>query len=613
MMYALLTSLLLAAAPSVVAQSSISITPPPSQNGAAPLSQTLTPSYAGLGIEPTSLYIFTGSNARNNLTYNLLSNLQNYTGVPPHIRIGGNAGDTMLYNSSATGYRFYDNPNSSGNGYSIKTDALYFGPDFWTAMDYLPTGTPITYGLNLAYQGSGWLDAIVEQANASLNSLQNANIVGFEIGNEPDLWNQNGFRPNSDWDAQQYGQEWQQAAQAIYQQVLKPKNIGTNFFEPAATATTATPRGEPFEIKNLLNTGVAFENGAYVAGWNQHDYYYYLDVSPYALTNSILLDLSTTPNQFKAWREQSEQAYNTGKPYYLREMGSVGPEGIQGISDTFANTLWTLNFFLYASTVQVASVQMHYTAFSYGSPWLTIPHQGEQPRVRSSYYAYAALDQIIGAMCNVRIASYTLNNLPQGYANRLGAYHAYSDGNLQSLIAFNTQPANSTDNKNSVNFVYSVPTWAGQTVHISYLTADGADSTDGTTWNGISFDQSGNGTPQTVGKDNTQVVGSDGSLTVAVRDSQAVVVNLGSRIGTANNMRDEGKCQNLATSTSEGNDANPNDPSLAGGGAAAAPTFSSQPDGNNPFYGAAYTTSIPSVVGMTLLTISMGAVVLLTS
>lgn len=604
-----LAAFLFATATSAVAQQSVSLAPPPSQNNAAPLSPVLTPSYAGLGIEPTSLYIFTGAQSRNNLTYNLLMNLQNYSGVPPHIRVGGNAGDTMLYNSSATGFRFYNNPSPSGTGYNTQSDALFFGPDFWTAMDYLPTGTPITYGLNLAYQGDGWLEGIVAQANASLNSLQNANIVGFEIGNEPDLWNQNGFRPNSDWSVQQYGQEWQQAAQAIYQQVLQPKGIGSNFFEPAATATTATPRGEPFEISNLLNTGVAVDNGIYVAGWNQHDYYYYNGVSNYQLTPSLLLDLSTTSDQFKAWREQSEQAYNTGKPYYLREMGSVGPEGIQGISDTFANTLWTLNFFLYASTVQVASVQIHYTAFSYGSPWLTIDHQGEQARVRSSYYAFAAIFQIIGATCNVRVASLTINNVPSSYTNRLASYNAYQDGNLQTLVALNTQPASASSSKASVNFVYSLPSWAGKTVYISTLTADGSDSTDGTMWNGISYDQTGNGTPRQVGQDNTQTVGQDGSLTISVRDSQAVVVNLGSKLGTQNSIRNEGNCQKLATSTSAGNEANPND----GSSAVPAPTFSSQPRGNNPFFGSATSTVVPSVVAISALAVAMGTLVLIAS
>lgn len=592
---------LLAAASSSASAQSISITPPSSQSGASPLSGVISPAYAGMGIEPTSLYAFTGTTQRNNFTYNLLTNLQNYTGVPPHIRVGGNAGDTMLYNSSTKGYTIHQNPNPTGSGYVNPSDLLYYGPAYYRAMDNFPAGTPITYGLNLAYQGSNWVDSIVAQANASLNGVGRVNIVGFEIGNEPDLYTQNGFRTQSGWSASNFGTEWKTAALAIYSNVLKPKGIGTNFFEPPATATTATNRGKPFAIQSLMKTDVAADNGIYIAGWNQHDYYYYINVSTYSLTTDLVLDLSTTTTQFKAWKEQSQQAYNTGKPYYLREMGSVGPTGLQGISDTFANTLWTLNFLLYATTVQVASVQIHMTSESYASPWVPVQAEDTGPRVRSSYYAFAAFDQIIGATCNIRVASYSLSNVPSGYTNRLASYNAYADGKLQTLVALNTLPGSSSSPKGSVDFQYSVPAWTGQTVYISTLTAAGSDATDNTTWNGISYEQSGTGLPTMQdGSSNTMIVGLDGSLTVPVRDSQAIAINLGSKLGTKNSVINSTNCASLAGSRSEGNDADASNTALAGSGGSSVPTFSAAPSANNPFYGAAppSLSFVPSVIGL---------------
>lgn len=44
-----------------------------------------------LGIEPSNLYSYTGGSTTNALSVNLLNNLANYTGAPPHLRIGGNA------------------------------------------------------------------------------------------------------------------------------------------------------------------------------------------------------------------------------------------------------------------------------------------------------------------------------------------------------------------------------------------------------------------------------------------------------------------------------------------------------------------------------------------
>ena len=276
---------------------------------------------------------FTGTNNLNQLTYQLLANLGNFTGVPPHLRIGGNSGDNMLYDPSITGYNLRPNPNPTGQG-STPTDNWFFGPQWFAALDRLPANTPVTYGLNLAYQGSDAAQRILLQANASMNALKNVKVVGLEIGNEPDLFVQNGYR-NSGWSATQYGDEWAAAAQQIYNNVLKPLNISSNFFEPGTTATTATSAGQAFRISNLVNTGVASQNGIYVAGWNQHDYYYYTGVSTFTLTMDYLLDLSNTRNQFGEWAQQAGQAGVTGKPYYLREMGSVGPTGQLGISDAF--------------------------------------------------------------------------------------------------------------------------------------------------------------------------------------------------------------------------------------------------------------------------------------
>lgn len=546
------------------------------------------------------------------LSYNLLNNLQNYTGVPPHIRVGGNAGDTMLYNPDTSDAIIHQNSNPTGAGNTNPTDLLYFGPAFFSAFDFFPENTPITYGLNLAYQGSDWLDRIVQQANASINGVSNVNVVGFEIGNEPDLYQQSGYRTDSGWGVDEFATQWQQAAVAIYNQVLKPKGIGTNFFEPAATATTATTNGQPFRINMLTKTNIALDNGIYVAGWNQHDYYYYVGVSTYQITSERLLDLSTTVSQFTEWVSQSAQAYQTSKRYYLREMGSIGPTGLKGISDTFANTLWTFNFFLYAATVQVSSVQIHATTFSYGSPWQPVDSNsdGSSPHVRSSYYAFAALDQIIGATCNIRIASLDVTE-PAGYQNHIASYNAYADAKLQTLIALNTRPASSAASKGTVNFVYSLPSWAGQTVYISTLTAAGSDATTNTTWNGISYESSGDGTPRVVDSSTqTMRVGSDGSLTVPVRDSQAVVVNLGSKMGSANNVPNTANCNALASSTSEGNDISPNNSSLSGSGGSAAPTFSTPPT-NQPFNAVRIDAMVPGLAAVTLLAVALGSFVII--
>lgn len=525
------------------------------------LSQTLLPSYAGIGIEPSNLPAFTGTTEVNPLTYGCLATLANFTGVPSHLRVGGNTGDNALYSPNATGYTFTNN----ATGPASLTANWYYGPELYTMLDRLPKGTPITFGLNLAYNGSDSVDRIVQQAAATLDLLHNVTVAGFEVGNEPDLYVKNNYRP-AGYSEAQYGAEWIQRVQAIHQRVLTPRNLSSDMFEVAVTATTADQNGHPFRVANLVGDarGLASGNGIYISGWNQHDYtvrtipsalpcaylstlpasradlephcllQYYIGVSGFPMTSDWLLDFDNTYDQFTEWAAQAQQAKVTGKPYYLREMGSIGPEGIQGISDSFANTLWTFNFFLYAATAQVNSVQLHSTQTSYSAPWQPISILNTPPHVRSCYYAYAAIAQLIGAQCSTRVASINPSNTPSGYDGRLAAYAIYTANDLTGLALINSQTSNTSNpTGNSIAFTFSLPELAGQTFYLSHLTAAGTDATSNTTWNGLSFETLPNGKPQLVNDTlQTAVADSSGTVSISVADGSALVANLGSRLGS---------------------------------------------------------------------------------
>ena len=508
----------------------LSITPLPTPPVGT--SQVIGPSYAGFGIEPSNLYSYTGGSVTNALSVNLLKNLANYTGAPPHLRIGGNTEDYMVYVPSHDSYDVSLNPNPVGQG-TFSTDNLIFGPRFFEVLERFPIGTPITFGLNLAYSETDYLERIVTSADAVRTGLKNVNLVSFEIGNEPDLYLQNRFRTGQ-WDAQAYTSQWLDRASAVYQQVLQPNGIASNFFEPGCTASTI---GTPFRIKDLASFGIADTNGSansFISSWNQHDYYYYIGVSTYELNMERFTDLSTTITQFRDWTTQVQQATDTGYPYALREMGVVGPIGYAGITDTFAAALWTLNFFLYAGGLNISSVQMHMTDNSNASAWQPIPHYGNQPFIRPTYYSFAAMAQLIGHGCSTQVIGIPFKTFPPGYEDRIGVYTTYQEGRLAALVFINTVVANASASKGSLTMSVSLPDFAGQTLHLSYLTADGADSTQGTTWNGVSYDTSGDGSPTMVKADTKNLtIDAGGSVSVDVRDSQAVVANIGSVVGSA--------------------------------------------------------------------------------
>jgi len=133
------------------------------------------------------------------------------------------------------------------------------------------------------------------------------------------------------------------------------------------------------------------------------------------------------------------------------------------------------------------------------------------------------------------VSRYNIAQPPSNYAGRIRAYAVYQAGTLASIVLINTRVAyKSESNKASLTIDLTLPSqFAGESLYLSYLSAGGVDSMSGTTWNGLSFEQSGDGTPTRVSDGSTSLtIGSNGNAIVTVRDSQALVANIGSRVGT---------------------------------------------------------------------------------
>lgn len=247
------------------------------------------------------------------------------------------------------------------------------------------------------------------------------------------------------------------------------------------------------------------------------------------------MDLDTTNVQFKYWEKQVGIALKTGLPYVLREMSSVGPIGMPFVSDVFGAALWTMNFFLYAASIGISSVQMHMTDNSNASAWQPIPMYGRDTSfVRPQYYAHAAVAQIIGnGNGTTQIKTERTSDVGAGYDGRIRVYSAYANDKLQSVTMINAKQVNaSTSTKGSFTFNLNLGSEnANKEVFISYLTAPGADSQTDVTWNGMKYDDI---TGESSAVDSTVVVTStdgSGKITVPVRDSEAVVANIGNQLG----------------------------------------------------------------------------------
>lgn len=298
------------------------------------------------GIEPSNLFYFTGGNETNTFSIQLLQNLADYSGKPASIRVGGNTLDYTLYQADMDDFLVQQNTNAVGQGYVEPTDHFIIGPRYFEAINRFPDGTPVIFGLNMAYYEADYLDQITAMAEAAVTKLDSVNLTAFEIGNEPNIYLSNGFRntTNGNWTGAAYVPEWKTRAQAIYTRVLQPAGLPAGFFEGACTASLID---ENWGIGQLMTDGMqaktavesAAGNASFLTSWNQHDYLYFIGQSTFPLTLEWIMGLNNTEWQFGHWADQAALARSTGLTYHLREMGSVGPLGQTGVSDTFGAAL----------------------------------------------------------------------------------------------------------------------------------------------------------------------------------------------------------------------------------------------------------------------------------
>lgn len=230
--------------------------------------------------------------------------------------------------------------------------------------------------------------------------------------------------------------------------------------------------------------------------------------SPAPITQSYMLNLNNTAAQLAGWVSEAREAAKHTAFYHLGEVGSVGPQGLYGVSDTFANTLWTFHFYLYAASRGVTRINLHMTQGGAQSPWqpIPLPDHGEA-QVRSPYYALAAIAQITEGGCSVRIAQVPCTTTGGSSGGSVdGAHQAvftiYDGSNLRGWVLINSSPFNSSaqDQRPYLTFrLGPVPyTTSGkeanegaeeqEELNLSWLWAPGTDDRDNTSWNGMTFD-----------------------------------------------------------------------------------------------------------------------------
>lgn len=446
----------------------------------------LSPAFAGLSWEKGSLSSGLFSSSNSGLV-TLFKNLG-----PSVLRIGGSSVDKTTW-------------DDSGDANSKGLTAGYVAPsDVDRLAGFLQTsGWKVIYGINFATETTAQMASEASYVEAKLGG----SLLGFEIGNEPDLYYSNGIRPSS-YTYSDFLAEWNTDANAIRSSV------------PAAVLTG------PAAAYNYKNYTVPFagNEGGNIGLLTQH---YYIDsscpnsTSGYAPSIAYMLAHPGDPTMLQAVSGAASTHRVTGGAriaeansfYSCTDTSGKHFSGAPGVSNSFASALWAVDFLFNTDHYGLSGINFHSGGSAYYSP-IQIA-SGAVSSVQPEYYGLWLFSQTAGAGPGSLLTT-TVNSAQPGLA--LNAYAVQSQNGAQAMLLLNESGTDAT-----VQVAHLKATATSAT--LTAMTAPSLSDTTGSDVkiNGSSFNTDGTWSTQPIGRSQPMT---GGSLTVDVPAGSALLVKV---------------------------------------------------------------------------------------
>ncbi|KAK4168227.1 hypothetical protein QBC43DRAFT_228741, partial [Cladorrhinum sp. PSN259] len=307
-------------------------------NPSSPISQHHKPQFVSYSFEPAFWTEFFGEpDSPRNLTFTLLNHLY-ARGARPIIRAGGITMDSMIYDPKQ---KLSAVRTENGKGGIYRTT---IGPSFYKQWDNFPPGTTFISTLNF---GNNSLPIARDLALAS-QSLQKDKILYYELGNEPTNY------PSSRWQKStaNYVSQWLNFTSAISSSLR-----GGSFWASSATTDKTDLHVRP---SDLIPAGI--NRTGLVGQYSIHSY-------AFATCDPGREKLATIPNilnhtALKSYADteiypSAKAALDVGAEWVIGEFNSIACSGKPGVSDTFAQALWTADVELLYAVRNASSVHLH--------------------------------------------------------------------------------------------------------------------------------------------------------------------------------------------------------------------------------------------------------------
>src|SRR5579872_3023460 len=281
---------------------------------------SIGPAFAGLSYEISEVYgrLFTSSNSDLIGIFKRLG-----TSV---LRLGGNSVDKNVWTPNGPG-------QTAGQIAPSDIDAL--------AGFVKATGWQCLYGINLGGASTGATTPALAAAEAAYAAQQfGSSLLGIEIGNECDLYGVSGNFFAGNWSLSQFLTLWGQ-----YRSAIVASTPGIAITGPASAggeSTWTVPFGQ-----TVTKNEISLLTQHYYRGNGQLP----SSTAAYLITPdpTLVADLGVLKSG----------AQGIGVPYRMSECNSFYNGGASGVSDSYASSLWVIDYLFNCAQAGASGVNLH--------------------------------------------------------------------------------------------------------------------------------------------------------------------------------------------------------------------------------------------------------------
>ncbi|OCH90123.1 glycoside hydrolase family 79 protein [Obba rivulosa] len=443
-------------------------------------------SFFGFSMEMSVINQFIGINS----TYlqvpflNLISLVAERAGSV-HMRVGGNTQETATVVPSLEGGKVIEKDKADSSN-PTETPALLISLEMLYMMANVSSLVNIQWYLGIPFNDTSHLRLQIAEYG---ESILGDNIIGFQVGNEPDLYPGHGHRPPW-WNQTDYFNDFGVVVDAANNDPLipvkgnliapslsgnwTPESIWDTGFLPAYTDSLSFLSVERYPDDNCA---AAFPE----AGFGP-------PIDPQTIFANYL-----THNAGKGivdqYTDTAAVAQQAGKPLLMFETNTASCGGFPGVSDSFGSALWVIDYGLQMAYANFSGALLHIggqdVSYNPFNPPPTNQSSFEQWTVGPIFYGMLVIAEALGTSNTSQVV-----DLFQNSNNEFTpGYGIWENGQLVRLALINyvTDPSGQSDYTTTITIggaQWNEPDATPSSLKVKYLAAESVSVKENITWAG---------------------------------------------------------------------------------------------------------------------------------